>query len=251
MNHPRRFTFIVLFTASSTLAGAQGPIVVGGDQPGAEVIGRVVAVAADDAGRVFILDGSPVSILVLSPAGRVAQRLRVEGDGPGELRRPTQMQVVDDRLYVLDGSRRRLSVFSIRDGLKPETDLAIPDPNARAFCAMGNAVHFLHGTADAVRSTERVGNTLIPRGTLARFEADHPLAANPMFTATMSFRGYLACFPKANRVLWVNIILGDVAAMMSAGEPPRRARFQAFLQRRSACVETCTRRLFEIQTSWS
>lgn len=74
------------------------------------VFGRIVGVAADPAGHVYVLDEQTSDLRVYSPSGDFLKVVAREGDGPGEIRRPFGLNfAADDRLYVRD--QNGVSVF--------------------------------------------------------------------------------------------------------------------------------------------
>lgn len=82
--------------------------VVEGPEP--FVFGRIVGVAADPVGHVYVLDEQTSDLRVYSPSGDFLKVVAREGDGPGRIRRPFGLNfAADDRLYVRDQSG--VSVF--------------------------------------------------------------------------------------------------------------------------------------------
>lgn len=59
------------------------------DGDGPEVFGRLIALRVDDAGNLFVLDNLAAEVRVFDPAGTYLRTFGGDGDGPGELRRPT------------------------------------------------------------------------------------------------------------------------------------------------------------------
>jgi hypothetical protein len=204
--------------------------VVGGEGQKAETIGRIVDVAVDRLGRAYILDGAPPQILVVEN-GFVIQRVGRAGSGPGEFRSPTKIQLDGDgRIYVLDAGQRRMSVFRTEPRLTHEADFRIPFVQPRTFCMIGSQFFMLTADAGApgIRIAERAGDSLRQRGVLAKFESDHVLAVNPMFAATVGFRGYLACVPEEHRIIWANMILGDIRSVSTVDSGSRLAHLDGF-----------------------
>jgi hypothetical protein len=73
---------------------------------------RVIALGFDGEGRLHVLDGSTRSVTVVDAAGRLVRTIGRGGDGPGELRMPTGMAVLDDgRVVIADPGQRGLQVF--------------------------------------------------------------------------------------------------------------------------------------------
>jgi hypothetical protein len=77
------------------------------------MLGRVSAVAADDA-HVFVMDSQPAQLKVFDRAtGEFIRYIGQEGEGPGEYQFPLVMRVVGDEIFVQDGANGRISVFGI------------------------------------------------------------------------------------------------------------------------------------------
>lgn len=74
--------------------------------------GRVMSVALDHRGRLFVADDQAVRVAVFDHQGRYLQDLGRKGKGPGELERPWLIAVdSQDSVYVWDPPLGRLNVF--------------------------------------------------------------------------------------------------------------------------------------------
>ncbi len=69
------------------------------------LLGRIEQAAADAAGNVYLLDQQLAQVHVYSPAGNYLRALSREGEGPGEVRRPSGM------VFMPDGSLGLLQTF--------------------------------------------------------------------------------------------------------------------------------------------
>lgn len=105
-------------------SSGKGAIVQIGAVEGPEefVFGRIVGVATDPAGNVYVLDEQVSNLRAYSSSGDFIKVVAREGDGPGEVRRPMGLNLGQDgRLYVREA--KGVSVFapdpvtSVRDSL--------------------------------------------------------------------------------------------------------------------------------------
>jgi hypothetical protein len=71
--------------------------------------------AVDNTGRVFILELAMGyrTIHGFNPDGSYLGSIGQEGDGPGEFRTPTHLQISDEWLYIYDNLHQRISRFSL------------------------------------------------------------------------------------------------------------------------------------------
>ena len=75
----------------------------------------VTALAVDSNRRAFVVDAGRNSILVLGADLTLEQEVGREGEGPGEFKWPTTIQILEgDSLYVYDGLLLRVTVFQPR-----------------------------------------------------------------------------------------------------------------------------------------
>jgi hypothetical protein len=72
-------------------------------------------IAVDNTGRVFIseLAMGHRTIHGFAPDGSYLGFIGLEGDGPGEFRTPTHLQISDEWLYIYDNLHQRISKFSL------------------------------------------------------------------------------------------------------------------------------------------
>lgn len=81
------------------------------------LIGRINGISVGNSGKVFIADGQKITIDVFKPDGSYLTQLGRKGKGPGEFQFIDAMKMNSGRLYVYDGTLRRMDVFSL-DSLK-------------------------------------------------------------------------------------------------------------------------------------
>jgi hypothetical protein len=71
---------------------------------------RPVAIAYDQT-HIFVLDARDNDIKVFSKTGRFEVSLGRKGEGPGEFSRPSDMDILEERIYVADGGNRRVQIL--------------------------------------------------------------------------------------------------------------------------------------------
>lgn len=76
------------------------------------LIGRIVDVAVDRSGRVFIADIQQQSIHVFNAQGDYIKKLGRSGEGPGEFSTLKSIQIQQNNLYAFDPQQHNVSVFS-------------------------------------------------------------------------------------------------------------------------------------------
>lgn len=78
-----------------------------------EMFGRVADVGFDADGTLFILDNDAGHVVVIDPAGEFVRTISNEGEGPGELRRPSSLILFrDGRIGVRDFGNRGIALFN-------------------------------------------------------------------------------------------------------------------------------------------
>jgi len=102
------------------------------------LLGRILSVAVDDFGRVYMADRDHITIHVYQPDGEYLKSLARQGHGPGELdmvHPNTHLNFDAEYLYVSDGYHRsphRIHVFSLED-LSFSHTLNTRDENKQEF----------------------------------------------------------------------------------------------------------------------
>ncbi|MBA3560185.1 MAG: 6-bladed beta-propeller [Gemmatimonadaceae bacterium] len=84
-------------------------------------LNRVVGIAVDASGRIFVLDNGENDVKVFDRRGRFLNSFGREGTGPGEFTRPIALRLTNDSLVVTDGLQRRISIFAL-DGTHLKTE---------------------------------------------------------------------------------------------------------------------------------
>lgn len=155
-NRAKRLRWILLFglivgvTASSAQSlrtlTARELWRAGGDDD-TRIFGVITRVIEDSTGKIYFLDSQLSEVQVYSPAGEFLGTLSREGDGPGEVRRPTDACWLPNGLLALAQPYPGNVVTLDRDG-KPR-DIITYGAAADGFCvllrALGNGRHFALG----------------------------------------------------------------------------------------------------------
>lgn len=86
------------------------------EESGDLTFGRISGIAVDKAERVYISEIAQghAAIHVFDTDGSYLTSLGGYGDGPGEFRSIINPQIVDEKLYALDGMRLRINVYSLQ-----------------------------------------------------------------------------------------------------------------------------------------
>lgn len=83
-------------------------------------------IAANDAGRVFVLDWMTGRVLVIEPSGESGKSLGRKGRGPGELAAPRGIDIAPDgTVLVLEPTKRSFVRWNAAGDVIPETPFAV------------------------------------------------------------------------------------------------------------------------------
>ncbi|MDE2726896.1 MAG: 6-bladed beta-propeller [Gemmatimonadota bacterium] len=80
---------------------------------GDEIVGQISDLARDAAGNFYLPDWQQHTVWVTDPSGKMIRRIGQEGSGPGEMSRPQNVTVFDDRIVVLDKDNFRVATFDL------------------------------------------------------------------------------------------------------------------------------------------
>lgn len=142
-------------------------VVAFGDSTGPGMLQEQSVIAADQRGRFYVTSAYDPTIAVFDARGRFLHRIGRKGQGPGEFtRRPTMLFGPGDTLYALEGSTRRMTVFSpqyelVRTGtlgLSYSTAVRLPNGRfllsgvSRSAEAIGYPLHLLDQNGAYIRS---------------------------------------------------------------------------------------------------
>lgn len=212
--------------------GSQPHLRIGAlDAPEAEVFGSIVAVRADAAGNIFVLDGMAREVRWFDGKGVFRGRAGREGAGPGELRAPGAMAVGSDGLvHVLDPPNLKIATFRAGpEGLAHVSDARIPP--AYDLCLLGPRRFVLRPSADGfLHELDGAGRVIRSFGEPASASREHAAALPPDLRADLDYRGHLHCDESAERVLYVSERLPIVDAYSADGELVWRTALRDFGQ---------------------
>jgi hypothetical protein len=105
------------------------------------LLGLVTAVAGDEAGNIYLLDGQLSQVLVLSPEGRFLRALGREGQGPGEFQNPAGLVILSDgRVGVLQAAPGKLILLDPQSGDPAGTTTIGGDDPTRGGFSMAQEV---------------------------------------------------------------------------------------------------------------
>ena len=83
---------------------------------GNEFVGQISDLARDGVGNFYLPDWQQHTVWVTDPSGKMIRRIGQEGSGPGEMSKPQNITVFDDRIVVFDKENFRVSTFNL-DGV--------------------------------------------------------------------------------------------------------------------------------------
>jgi 6-bladed beta-propeller len=117
--------FVPAYPAQAQIEIAEEPSATVGLAAGAEF--ALLADASLGAnGEIYALDRRAQSVLRFDRTGRLLGTIGRAGQGPGEFADPFSMEVVDDRIWILDSTNRRASAFSLDGALLEEVAMRTP-----------------------------------------------------------------------------------------------------------------------------
>ena len=117
----KRMIVLLLFAVSCGGEGnaGGGPFDVALGEPSvvvsleSELIGHPTDMALDPSGRLWVADARSHRVLVVEPDGAVALMIEGEGEGPGEFRTPSVLEVRDTLVRVLDSGSMRAQDYRL------------------------------------------------------------------------------------------------------------------------------------------
>lgn len=80
---------------------------------GDEIVGEIADLARDAAGNFYLPDWQQHTVWVTDQQGKMIRRIGQEGSGPGEMSKPQNVAVFDDRIVVLDKENFRVATFDL------------------------------------------------------------------------------------------------------------------------------------------
>jgi len=171
------------------------------------------SVAADGAGRVFVLDGREQLVRVFEADGRFVQTLGRPGSGPGEFRGARFVQVVGDTLWVMDAQNARITGYSTRR-------LALLPPTRRGPLPLRLESLTPTGVFHAIVDREEPATASAPRRWTVQHRAhstqrDRPLLEYDVSTPVLTFLLY-----ERGRVRQSDAAVGRTNMVQPFGDSP-------------------------------
>jgi hypothetical protein len=105
---------------------------------GRHPIGRLMDIAIDETGRIYIADGKQRNIQVYKPSGQFITTLGRRGKGPGEFVYLISIQINKGNLFAYDNRQRRIVVFAL-DSLTYDHTINLGN-NKKDFKKLGGAL---------------------------------------------------------------------------------------------------------------
>ncbi len=75
---------------------------IGGDDEEGILLGLISEVCGDDLGNVYVMDAQLCQVHVFAPDGELLRTIFRQGEGPGEVLRPRDMLVTDDKVGLAE-----------------------------------------------------------------------------------------------------------------------------------------------------
>ena len=80
---------------------------------GDEIVGQIADLTRDAEGNFYLPDWQQHTVWVTDPKGKLIRRIGQEGSGPGEMSKPQNVTVFDDRIVVLDKENFRVATYDL------------------------------------------------------------------------------------------------------------------------------------------
>ncbi len=221
--------YLVLLSAISSIPVAHDRALAQSTAPAArigtidgaahEVFGRIVDIAVDDAGNVFILDQLNQHVGWFDAQGKHRASIGRSGRGPGEFNNPVSIAVSRGQVYVLDTGNNRLSSFNYTgDEVRHDADLRVPG-RPSDFCALEDRLFLLSYHADRlIHEVDRQGGIIRSFGQPEDPEAIGRTGAGAELLRQTLNRGKLACDAEQGLIVLMHEQLPVVSAFRSTGQ---------------------------------
>lgn len=95
---------------------------------GDEIVGQIADLTRDVEGNFYLPDWQQHTIWVTDPQGKLIRRIGQEGSGPGEMSKPQNVTVFDDRIVVFDKENFRLATFDLNGVYQSSFRIGRPRP---------------------------------------------------------------------------------------------------------------------------
>ncbi|MDH5468479.1 MAG: 6-bladed beta-propeller [Candidatus Aminicenantes bacterium] len=106
-----------------------------------ETFQKIVSLAIDDKGNIFILDKKAGNIKIFDKNGKSLKTIGRKGEGPGEFGAPERCAFTpNNELYVYDSGRRIIHIFNIDGEFKREVPVSMPFFEGPKFTSKGEII---------------------------------------------------------------------------------------------------------------
>lgn len=96
---------------------------------GDEIVGQIADLTRDAEGNFYLPDWQLHTVWVTDPKGKLIRRIGQEGSGPGELSRPQNVAVFNDRIVVFDKGNSRIATFNLNGEHQASFRTNMPRPS--------------------------------------------------------------------------------------------------------------------------
>ena len=106
-----------------------------------ETFQKIVSLAIDDKGNIFVLDKKAGNIKIFDKNGKSLKTVGRKGEGPGEFGAPERCALSpNNELYVYDWGRRIIHIFNIDGEFKREIPVSMPFFEGPKFTSKGEII---------------------------------------------------------------------------------------------------------------
>lgn len=190
-----------------------------------EMLGNIRDVADDYHGTLFVLDAGYDHVRAYDYAGSLISTFSGPGDGPGELRNPWKLMIMNNgKMIAVVGGARRVNIFQRRGStfhFKSSFAKTVP---GRTGCAM-NGYLYLLGFSHGI---EGIIHKFTPEGQLVSSFGPPYKADDPFVRSSQSARGMLACNEEHSIVGWIRENVPVFTGFTESGELAWRVKFDGF-----------------------
>lgn len=185
----------------------------------AQTFGEIGDVEIGKDGSILVLDRQAVSIARFSAGGDPIGSYRAEGEGPGEMLRPQDLEVVGDTVLVLDSSNRRIHMIRlVASGLEYEKSIPLPMPGW-SLCEMAGRI-YLHYRRDGYLLHEVNRDGDVVRSFAPVLEVPETMEGSSLsYVQLQRMRGPVRCLDGPNVIVAIGGISSHIRSFDIDGEP--------------------------------